>query len=161
MLIRFSVIALLFTSVAFFLMPEPAPANLSATYKTFTEYHHDCNGTSGSGATCSGNCADACSCSCSSGFWTCTCSCDCPDEASVKPIKQSLTIPPVQTWETFEQVLAQDGSKIARKVNRRLAKLRQMGEKNQVDAYNKLAKKLDEEMMQLNPKTLEKLLASI
>lgn len=127
-------------------------------FKTFTEYlHHSCSGASAVGSICSATCRDRCDCICDSNFFTCNCTCDCPDKNNLA-LKSSLDPGPAANWERLKNLIDAENSEVAKNLSPQLMELYQLGVQQRVDEYNALSRKLDQELMKLNKKTLDNII---
>ncbi|HKK76691.1 MAG TPA: hypothetical protein VJ953_16560 [Saprospiraceae bacterium] len=139
--------------------------NVVKDYDTFTEFlHHTCNGTSAIGGTCSATCRDAADCSCTSGFFTCSCSCTIATEdqtsIEVEPLEQTITPAPLERWEKVQTIISEENTAVAKNLSKKLMKTYELGQSNQIEEFLAHTEELEREMMNLQPKTLQKLVVA-
>ena len=133
-------------------------ANL-ADYASLTELRNDCGGEAVIGGSCSADCAD--DCNCETGLFLCRCACGSVPETqhSAQPQDQtSITPPPAESFDRLLEIVGAEDSQTARRFAEDVQRLRASGATPDLAGYDALAEKLDEDVLQLSPATLEKII---
>ena len=118
---------------------------------TVSDLMKNCEGESTLGGSCEASCTGGCSCS--SGLFKCRCSCEDEDAAS----NYRMTPPPAENWDKLLNIVKSEETEVALALYRDIERLREYGNRAELEAFDTLAEQLDENLMQLQPQTIERI----
>ena len=116
----------------------------------------DCEGEAVIGGSCEANCSG--SCSCETGLFKCKCECEEVEEQTIEDGGHSSITPASDdSFARIKAIVALEDTETARKLLTDITKLQELGSSNNMVAYDALADQLDEDVMKLQPATIEKI----